>query len=858
MTIERALMGTTDATGGTPNYVEDVFSTWLYTGNGSTQTITNGIALASGFNLSPGTALAGGYFGGFISTTGNGVATHALIVAPKATGENSSRQWKTSQTSTAGTSSLIDGPANSANMNNASHPAAQFCEGLTIGGFSDWYMPAKNELEVLYYFLKPTTDANNTSSGSNANAVSPQPINTNYTSGAPAQTSATAFRSGFGAEAFAAGGYWSSTEYSATAAWFQGFYLGSQSDYGKDGSLYVRAVRRVAIADALLDPYRVTGQGGLVWIKQRNGTGSNSVFDTARGAGNAIITNATGAQSTDSAFSAFNSSGFSLNGSSYQINFSGDTYASWTFREAPKFFDVVTYTGNGANRTIAHNLGSVPGMIIVKRTDTTGDWQVYHRSLANTEYMVLNSTAGKATGTTRWNSTTPTSTVFSLGTDATVNASGSTYVAYLFAHDAGGFGASGTDNVVSCGSYTGNGSATGPVIDLGWEPQWLLIKSATQGGEDWQLFDVMRGWSVTDPKWILRPNMSNAESSSASILANSSPNSTGFQITASHSSVNQSGATYIYMAIRRGPMRTPTTGTSVFGLNARTGTGANATVTGSAGISDAVLIKGRANAVGDLFAARLTGTGYLETSATTAEVAAGTTILQTNPWDVMDGVKVGTTSLITNTSGATYINYLFDRAPGFFDVVCWAGNEVAGRQINHNLAVAPELLIMRSRTTVTNWYVNAPSNTGLLLDTTLASNNAYKGASAVSGTTFTPITGNNVTGRNYVAYLFATCPGVSKCGSYTGTAATQTINCGFTGGARFVLIKRTDFAGDWFTYDTARGMVSGTNPYFLMNSTAAESNTNAVFTSSTGFTIQSTAPAGINASGGSFIYLAIA
>jgi hypothetical protein len=109
-----------------------------------------------------------------------------------------------------------------------------------------------------------------------------------------------------------------------------------------------------------------------------------------------------------------------------------------------------------------------------------------------------------------------------------------------------------------------------------------------------------------------------------------------------------------------------------------------------------------------------------------------------------------------------------------------------------------------------------------------------------------------------VAYLFATCPGVSKVGSYTGTSASQVINCGFTAGARFVLIKRTDSTGDWYVYDTARGMVSGTDPYLLLNNTAAEVNVNYVFTSSTGFTIQAAAPAAINASGGTFIFLAIA
>ena len=191
-----------------------------------------------------GEAFGGGFYAGEISTAGNGVADYYLIVAPVASGENSSKQWKTSNTSTSGTSSVIDGPTNSSNMNNATHPAAQFCEGLTIGGFSDWYMPAKNELEVCYYNLKPTTTANDTSSGTNTNAVPSR--GSNYTSSVPGQTSANDFKTG-NTEAFAAEPYWSSTEYSATAAWRQFVDNGYQGGATKNSDNRVRAVRRVAV-----------------------------------------------------------------------------------------------------------------------------------------------------------------------------------------------------------------------------------------------------------------------------------------------------------------------------------------------------------------------------------------------------------------------------------------------------------------------------------------------------------------------------------------------------------------------------------------------------------------------------------
>ena len=189
-----------------------------------------------------GGALGGGYFAGQIGVSG--VATHNLVVGPVASAENSSKQWKIVNTSTTGTSSVIDGPSNSAAMNDVTHPAAQFCEGLTIGGFSDWYMPAQNELEVCYYNLKPTTQNNDTGSGINANAVPARA--SNYTTGTPAQTSATDFRS-TGAEDFAAGLYWSSTQQSAASAWLQAFYNGAQAPNYKDYSNRVRAIRRVAV-----------------------------------------------------------------------------------------------------------------------------------------------------------------------------------------------------------------------------------------------------------------------------------------------------------------------------------------------------------------------------------------------------------------------------------------------------------------------------------------------------------------------------------------------------------------------------------------------------------------------------------
>ena len=189
-----------------------------------------------------GSAFGGGFFAGQISTGATGIADYNLVIGPLASAQSTLR-WKTSTTG-GDPSSPIDGPTNSATMNSATYPAAEFCEGLTTGGFTDWYMPAQQELEVCYYNLKPTTTTNNTNSGTNTNAVPSR--GSNYTAGTPAQTSAADFQS-TGAEDFAANFYWSSTEDSATNAWIHYFGSGTQAGDPKNGSYSVRAVRRVAV-----------------------------------------------------------------------------------------------------------------------------------------------------------------------------------------------------------------------------------------------------------------------------------------------------------------------------------------------------------------------------------------------------------------------------------------------------------------------------------------------------------------------------------------------------------------------------------------------------------------------------------
>jgi len=204
------------------------------------------------FGLAIGAAYQGGYYAGQISTSGNGIATHNLVIGPVSSAESSAKKWNTGNSNVTGSSSVIDGPANTTAQVNAygvDCEAAYFCDNLTIGGFSDWYMPAKNELEVCYYNLKPTTTNNSTGSGINANAVPARA--SNYTTGSPAQTSATDFITSTGAQAFTASSipnaYWVSNQASSSIGAYQNFSSGYQDGTQKNQNNRVRAVRRVAV-----------------------------------------------------------------------------------------------------------------------------------------------------------------------------------------------------------------------------------------------------------------------------------------------------------------------------------------------------------------------------------------------------------------------------------------------------------------------------------------------------------------------------------------------------------------------------------------------------------------------------------
>lgn len=612
----------------------------------------------------------------------------------------------------------------------------------------------------------------------------------------------------------------------------------------------------------------LAGEGGMVWLKRRNSTTGHNLFDTERGAGKGLASQLTNAESYSGSadgVTVFNSDGFGVNNTWFSQNTSGGTYASWTFRKAEKFFDVVTYTGDGvAGREIAHNLGSTPAFIIVKRLEAADEWTCYVGSLGATKWMSLNQTAGAYTSSSRWNDTEPTDSVFTVGVDTSVNRNTSTYVAYLFASVAGGFGDDGSESIIKCGSYTGTG-VNGNFVNLGFEPQWLLIKSSTRASE-WAMHDTMRGIATGGGDAPLWANLSNAESTSS--ISYVDVRATGFDANGSGGEWNESGQTYIYIAIRR-PMKTPESGTEVFNTIERTGTGAAATVTGVGFTPDMLLGMAATVTSSDRLANdRMRGVGkqlLLNNNNAEATAAAGYDYTSMD----MDGFQVGLDQYgKVNYSGASIVNYCFKRATGFFDVVAYSGDGVTGRTVTHNLGAAPELLMIKARDAAFGWVIGSNQLNGgvnpwsyefYTWNAALTSTTRFNDT-APTDTEFTLSSNGlvNSASYDYVAYMFSSLDGVSKVGTYTGTGASLDVDCGFSAGARFVMVSEADY-GLWYIYDTARGITVSTDPSLMPHVTTAQASVAArdINPYSGGFNL----PAGastLNTSGTDYIYLAIA
>ena len=815
-------------------------------------------------------------------------------------------------------------------------------------------------------------------------------------------------------------------------------------------------------------------EGGLVWIKARSAGDTHCLYDTVRGVTKQINSNYSAATTTTSSdntkdFVSFNSNGFTLGSpeNTGNINANNTTYSSWSFRKAPGFFDVVTYSGSGSYKTVAHSLGCVPGMYMIKRTDTgSSDWRVFHRGLFGPGYrLVLNTNEIQNDLYSLNQNTGPTSSVFSVGSDSTVNDSSGTYVCYLFAggesiaatarsvdvgsgdslsipddndwnlgqtftieawvrpdnfdsnyntivaqaagennwyfsllntgkcqfydfsgskqidgdfalqtkvwthiafvsnsgtgqwyvngeatgaavtgiNVAGGaggltigrqgtswpydgkisnlrivngtavytssfrpptepltnitntvllccnnssvtgstvtpgtitnsgvtassdspfddpagyvFGESGSESVIKTGEYLGRGSALNPVVFLGFEPQFIMIKNISSTGP-WLMYDSIRGLVTGGDDSYLQANENNAEVTNTDYLKLTP---TGFEINTSNSNINEEWSTYVFLAIRRPDGyvgKPPELGTSVFAMD--TGNSSSTEAFTSNFPVDFALTNEPANS-GDWGAnARLIQTKNLVPNNNTAESTWSAYTFDSN-----------TGWLSNNAYTSDWQSWMWKRHAGF-DVVTDTGGGVA-KSIPHSLGKVPEMIWRKSRSNAHGWTVyhkglnggTTPQNYWLQLSSTDAEGDADNvwNDTAPTSTHFTVGNGQwaSDNGATFITMLFASVAGISKVGSYTGntSSATNSVTTGFQ--PRFVILKRTDSAteGDWYVYDTTRNWVSlGSNSQRLqLNNDDAQANCGTcVEPTSTGFNLGSSGRH--NTNNGKYIYYA--
>jgi hypothetical protein len=299
-------------------------------------------------------------------------------------------------------------------------------------------------------------------------------------------------------------------------------------------------------------------QPDFSWIKVRNNTDNHVIFDAVRGATKRLEPNATDAEATISnELTAFNSDGFSIGGAD-RVNRNNDTYASWNLKangsgsantagsinstvsaNTTSGFSIVSYSGTGSLGTVGHGLGVKPKMIIVRKRNSAENWLVYNEKLTASNYLLLNG-AGASGADNMWNSTEPTSSVFTVNAVAGANGSGGTYIAYCF-NDVQGFS--------KFGSYVGNESTNGTFVYLGFKPSFILFKKTTGSAGDWQLWDNKRD-PINPVEKAIHPNANGGASADQDIdfLSN------GFKLRSNQSHLNADGVVFIYMAFAEAPL----------------------------------------------------------------------------------------------------------------------------------------------------------------------------------------------------------------------------------------------------------------------------------------------------------------
>ena len=653
---------------------------------------------------------------------------------------------------------------------------------------------------------------------------------------------------------------------------------------GAAGSAFVNDQNfRVVTYTGNSNTQAITGVGfqpDWVWIKERSQAENHNFIDSSRGTNKIISSNLNNAEFTSSRFTSFDADGFTL-ANNNETNDNGVTYVAWCWKanggttstnsdgnlnstvqaNVAAGFSVITYTGTtGSSKTIGHGLGVEPSMYITKRLNHADAWRVTAKVIEGFELDLAGNSAKFQDGAYP---DYATSSVIKLGTGSAVHTNGGEYVTYCFADVAG---------YQEIDSYSGNGSANGPIVNIGFEPAFLMIKR-TDSSDNWTMYDNKR--TTTNPRNLaLFPNLTSAELSSGldvDFLSN------GFQIKSSDNSLNNSSGTYLYWAIAANPDTEAPTLASSFKTVTYTGTGASRSISGLGFGPGFVWIKHRDGTGSHSWTDVVRGDDLVLQSNENGAEASGQINLDS------DGFTIRNDNALRNSNGANYVawNWKADdneptintngsitsitsvNANAGFSIVGYVGTG-SNATVGHGLSQSPNMIIIKRRDGGAgfNWIVghtglSFTSNETLTLDSSgsKATFN-YFNATNPTSTVFSLGTGantgsTNTDGGNYIAYCFHDVTGYSKFGSYTGTGSSNSITTGFK--TDFLIVKEADGVDSWEMYDSLRG----SNKVVYPNGNNAEV-TGSTLTSfdSNGFTVSSATS--INESGKTYIYWAVA
>ena len=628
-------------------------------------------------------------------------------------------------------------------------------------------------------------------------------------------------------------------------------------------------------------------EGGMTWTKCTSATQYWSLRDTVRGANLWMASSSSMANQTGNGSYAFLTTG-QTSGTDGVNGDSNQQFTSCSFRKAKGFFDVVSYTGNSTNRTIAHNLGCVPGAIVVKKTNGVGNWIFGHKDVNGGSNpwnynMRFNATDAQSANNTMWNDTAPTASSFSVGTSADVNETGGEYIAYLWASgdaDSQVFGREGEEqHIIKCGTYTGNSGSQS--INVGFRPDWWIIKSIDSGGTtDWMWQDKFITGNVTKSGYGDNDRLYLSTNAGKTGLMRMAPmsgglnnNVKGFNIESEGTNYNTNGNRYIYIAVRSPDKWVCRDGST--GVDGENGV-ASQYFTMSQGNSSSYSPPGcfPANFAPDVMYFReyvssdntymatrdmkTQSDGYTWPMNTTTSASTG---VSSNAWYSSKGMH--------RNYNSQYQAWMWKKGPGMTYV--WYEGTNNNATIYHDLGAVPEMMIFKAlnrsdenplwhhglnngvnakyymvNTTSRNGQVDSRGdwipNTADGLDPTW---NSFKVG------TGSPVNANS--SQNVVS-LYRSVPGMSKVGYYQGNSSGLTITTGFQ--PRYMWLKRTNANDSRFYYlDTLRGWGAGDDEWLEFSAQSGQQGWNFGAPTSTGFTLTG-GNSHTNATGNNYIYYA--